>query len=141
MRAVSTALARGVEEALAELVDPARPHERRLGRVGVAHAQRRRDVRERRGQLVEHRPRGLAQHPQRVRGEDTAATASAISPPVSASSVRANETPPVGGVIVNTSAAEIATWLTNSWLVPKNMPSPTAMNTASASCGTPVPSW
>ena len=56
-------------------------------------------------------------------GRIKAATASAISPPVSASSVRANETPPVGGVIVNTSAAEIATWLTNSWLVPKNMPS------------------
>ena len=37
--------------------------------------------------------------------------------------------------MVNTSAAEIATWLTNSALVPKNMPSPTAMNTASASCG------
>ena len=54
--------------------------------------------------------------------------------------MRANEIPPVGGVIVNTSAAEIATWLTNSALVPKNMPSPTAMNTASASCGVPVPS-
>ena len=42
---------------------------------------------------------------------------------------------------MNTSAAEIATWLTNSWLVPKNMPSATARNTPNASCGTPVPSW
>ena len=83
--------------------------------------------------------------PRRIRigsaGSTTAATTSATTPPTSASSVRANEIPPVGGVMVNTSAAEIATWLTNSALVPKNMPSPTAMNTASASCGVPVPSW
>lgn len=83
--------------------------------------------------------------PRRIRtgsaGRRTAATPSATSPPVNASSVRAKEKPPVGGVMVNTSAAEIATWLTNSWLLPKNSPRPIEMNTASASCGTPSPIW
>ena len=82
--------------------------------------------------------------PRRIRigfaGSTTAATASAIAPPVSASRARAKEKPPSAVETVNTSTAETATWLTNSWLVPKNTPSPTAIETASASCATPGPS-
>jgi hypothetical protein len=42
---------------------------------------------------------------------------------------------------VKTRTAETATWLTNSWLVPKNRPRPMAMNTARPSCTTPAPIW
>ena len=66
---------------------------------------------------------------------------SATIPPVSASSERAKEKPWPAVETVKTSTAETATWLTNSWLVPKNTPRPIAMNTASASCATPGPSW
>ena len=57
-------------------------------------------------------------------GRITAATASATIPPVSASSARAKEKPWPAVETVKTSTAETATWLTNSWLVPKNTPRP-----------------
>ena len=53
-----TALAGGVEKAGAELVDAAGTDERGLGCGRIAPSQRFRDVLERRGQLVEDRPRG-----------------------------------------------------------------------------------
>ena len=71
-------------------------------------------------------------------GSTTAATASAIDAAGQrVERPRERESAARRCVTVNTSTAETATWLTNSWLVPKNIPSPTAMDTASASCATP----
>jgi len=81
--------------------------------------------------------------PRRIRtgsiGSTTAATASAIEPPVKASTARANEKWLAVGVTVKTSTADTATWLTNSCELPKKSPRATAIATANDSWTIPVP--
>ena len=73
-------------------------------------------------------------------GRTSALIASAMLPPSSASTPRANETPPSGGCSVATSAAETAACWANIWPDPSSSATDIASATTSASCHQPVPS-
>ena len=99
--------------------------------VAGAERRRRRPPARRPARAARAGPRGARASPGRP-GGTSALTSSAMPPPISASSARANVTPSVGGCSVATSAAETAACWANIWPEPSSSATVMASATTSA---------